>query len=287
MARTDAVTVDPGNSDALRAWVGTDGEYWVANVSIFDISLSRYQQRFLHAARIEATDRVLDLGCGTGQATRDAARVAGSGSALGVDLSSRMVDCARMRADEEGLTNARFLQADAQVHPFGASTFDVAISRTGAMFFADPVAAFTNIAKALVPGGRLVLLVWQPLARNHWVRDLSAALAAGREMPTPPPDAPGPFSLSAPDRVRSILTAGGFTDIELEGVDELMWFGDSAEQAHRFLCGLGFTEFMLNGLDDDARRAALADLRASIEAHATDAGVLYPSAAWIVTATRV
>jgi SAM-dependent methyltransferase len=287
MARTDALTVDPGNSEALRAWDGTDGDYWVANESIFDNGLSRYQQRFLEAARIEATDRVLDVGCGTGQATRDAARAAGSGSALGVDLSSRMVECAQLRAHEEGIANARFLQADAQVHPFGPSTFDVAISRTGSMFFADPVAAFTNIAEALVAGGRLVLLVWQPLARNHWVRDLSDALAAGREMPTRAPDAPGPFSLSSPDRVRSILTAGGFTDTELEGVDELMWFGDSAEQAHRFLCGLGFTEFMLNGLDDDARRAALADLRASIEAHATNAGVLYPSAAWIVTATRV
>ena len=70
MARANAVKVDPGNSDALRAWDGTDGEYWVANESIFDNSLSRYQQRFLDAARIEATDRVLDLGCGTGQATR-------------------------------------------------------------------------------------------------------------------------------------------------------------------------------------------------------------------------
>ena len=139
------------------------------------------------------------------------------GSALGVDLSAHMLDYARRRAAEEGVTNASFQQVDAQIHPFPPGAFDAAISRTGAMFFGDLTAAFTNIGRALVPGGRLVLVAWQPLPANEWIREISGALSAGRDRPAPPPDAPGPFSLSDPDRVRTILTATGFTNIELEG----------------------------------------------------------------------
>ena len=135
---------------------------------------------------------MLDVGCGTGQTTRDAARAASAGSALGVDLSSRMLDHARRRATEEGVTNVTFAQADAQIHPFEPGAYDVAISRTAAMFFGDHVAAFSNIGRALRSGGRLVLVTWQPLPGNEWIREISGALAAGRDLPAPPPDAPAP-----------------------------------------------------------------------------------------------
>lgn len=280
----DTVKVDPSNLEALRAWDGPDGDYWSENEHFFDHSLHRYQPRFLDAAGVGPDDRVLDVGCGNGQTTRDAARRATAGEALGIDLSHRMIEQARRRAAEAGLANARFVQGDAQIHPFEAGSFDRALSRTGTMFFGDPVAAFANIARALRPGGKLVQLVWQPLPRNHWIRDFSAALAAGRELPVPPLDAPGPFSLSEPGRVRSILSDAGFTDVAVDGVEELMWFGDTADEAFRLVCGLGFSQFMLRDLDDASRRRALDDLRTTIERHDTDEGVLYPSAAWLVGA---
>jgi hypothetical protein len=111
-------------------------------------------------------------------------------------------------------------------------------------------------------------------------------LAAGRALPTPPPDAPGPFSLSDPDRASSILSAAGFTDIAFDGVARPMWFGQSPDDAYRFVRNFGFTQFLLGGLDDDTRTAALDDLRANIGAHHTDDGVLYPSATWIISARR-
>jgi SAM-dependent methyltransferase len=286
MAAAGAVQVDPSNADALRAWDGDDGAYWAANEAVFDDSLERYRHRFLDAASITPTDRVLDIGCGNGQTTRDAALLATAGSALGVDLSSRMVEIARRRASEQGIDNASFLQADAQAHSFDAGAFDVAISRTGAMFFGDPVAAFTNIARALHHDGRLVLLVWQSPLRNLWFRDFFAAVAAGRDLPIPSPDAPGPFSFADPERVRPILTASGFIDVTFDGAEELMYFGHTADDAFTFVHGLGFARFMLQGLDDDARARALDALRATIDDHATDEGVLYPSAVWIITARR-
>jgi ubiquinone/menaquinone biosynthesis C-methylase UbiE len=153
MTATDAVTVDPANVEQLRAWDGDEGTYWATHADYFDRSVVEYHERLLTAAAIGDREHVLDVGCGTGQTTRDAARAASAGAALGVDLSARMLSVARSRAAEEGLTNATFVQADAQIHPFEAETYDVAISRTAAMFFGDHVAAFSNIARALRPGG--------------------------------------------------------------------------------------------------------------------------------------
>jgi hypothetical protein len=124
----------------------------------------------------------------------------------------------------------------------------------------------------------------QPLGRNEWVRELTSALAAGRDLPAPPADATGPFSLADPDRVRTILGAAGFTEIEPRSATADMWFGNDADDAYRFV--LGLLGWMLEGLDDAGRARALDGLRSTAAAHETDHGVTYGSAAWIIRATR-
>jgi SAM-dependent methyltransferase len=281
---TTSIQVDASNTAQLAAWDGDEGAYWAEHDEHFDRSIATYHGRLLDAAAVGAAEQVLDLGCGTGRTTRDAARAAAAGSAHGVDLSSRMLAQARKRAAAEGLTNVSFTQADAQIHPFEPGRYDLAISRTAAMFFGDRAAAFTNIARALRPGGRLVLLTWQTLERNAWIREISGALAAGRERPAPPPDAPSPFSLSDPDRVSELLHGAGYDDVQLEEMAEPMWFGADADDAHRFV--LGLMGWMLDGLDDTARAGAVAALHDVMAAHATSDGVLLGSAAWLVRATR-
>ncbi|SFN80674.1 Methyltransferase domain-containing protein [Geodermatophilus obscurus] len=274
--------VDPGNAAQLGAWDGAQGAYWAAQADHFDRAVARYDEPFLAAADLHPGDRVLDVGCGTGRTTRDAARV--TGSALGVDLSSAMLEVARQRAAAEGLTGVRFEQADAQVAAFPPAGFDVAVSRTGAMFFADPVAALANVGRALVPGGRLVLLVWQALEANEWMTEILGALAAGRPLPAPPPGAPGPFSLADPGRIHEVLTASGHRQVEIEGLVEPEWWGADVDDALRFV--LGFAGWLLDGLDDAARGRALADLRRRLADHVTPDGVEFGSAAWLVTARR-
>jgi SAM-dependent methyltransferase len=281
---TAELRIDPSNREQLRAWDGGEGAFWAANAEQYDRALAAYQEVFSAAAAIGSADRILDIGCGTGQTTRDAARVATSGSALGVDLSSEMIAVARSRADAEGLTNARFLQADVQIHDFGDGAFDVGISRTGAMFFGDPTAAFANIARALTVGGRLALLAWQPVASNEWFRAFFSSLAAGRDLSPPPRDAPGPFALSEPDRVRTILTSAGFSEVTLQPALHPMHFGADAADAYAFVIGqLGW---LVADLDDATRNAALEQLRTNLAAHATTEGVLYDSATWVITAIR-
>src|SRR5437588_1194187 len=135
---THTVPVDTANAEQSAAWNGGEGAYWAEHANQLDRVIAGHDRPFQAAAAIQPTDRVLDVGCGTGQTTRHAAKAAPAGSALGVDLSSKMIDLARRLALAEGAANASFEQADAQVHPFGARSFDVAISRTGAMFFGDP-----------------------------------------------------------------------------------------------------------------------------------------------------
>jgi SAM-dependent methyltransferase len=284
MAEVSAPIVDPSNAEQLRAWDGDEGAYWAAHAERFDRAVAGYDEPFAAAAAVSPTDRVLDVGCGTGQTTRAAARVATAGTAHGVDLSSQMVDAARHRADAEGIANATFEQADAQIHPFHPGVFDLVISRTGASFFGDPVAAFRNIGRALRPAGRLAMLTWQSTAQNEWIRELSGALAAGRDLPLPPPGAPGPFAFADPEHVRTVLGAAGFTDVELEPVRTEMWFGVDADDAYGFV--LGLLDWMLGGLDDAGRTKALDGLRATTVAHETDHGVVYESATWIVRARR-
>jgi SAM-dependent methyltransferase len=195
-----------------------------------------------------------------------------------------MIELARRLATAEGVTNARFEQADAQIHPFAAGAFDVVVSRTGAMFFGDPYAAFRNIAAALCPEGRLTLLAWQELPRNEWLREFLGALACGRTLPSPGADAPGPFALADPDRVHGVLTTAGFTNVRLKDLSAPMYFGPDVDSAFSFV--LGITGWMLEGLDVTERARALNALRTSIATHDTDNGVTYDSAAWIITARK-
>jgi SAM-dependent methyltransferase len=284
MTTTNAVPVDPANREQLHAWDGDEGAYWAARADHFEQALANYDTAFNDAAAIEPADRVLDVGCGTGKTTRAAARAATAGSVLGVDLSSAMLAVARQRASDEGLGNVRFEQVDAQIHPFEPESFDVAIGCTSVMFFGDRAAGLANIGRALRPGGRLVQLTWQPFPHQEWIREFSNALAGGRDLPTPPPDAPGPFTLADPDVIGSVLDAAGFINVTLTEERAPMWFGTDADDAHELV--LGLLRWMLDGLDDDGRTAAQKALRSTIAARATPDGVLYDSAAWIIRATR-
>src|SRR5438132_11595022 len=156
------------NAQMAAAWDGDEGTGWARDWEHHDRAIRGYHLRLLEAAAVAPGERVLDVGCGNGESTRAAARASGDGAALGVDLSSQMLARARELARAVGLTNVTFEQADAQVHRFEPNVYDVVLSRFGAMFFADRTAAFANIARAMQPGGRLVMVAWRTLGDNEW-----------------------------------------------------------------------------------------------------------------------
>jgi SAM-dependent methyltransferase len=257
------------NSEMVAGWDGPGGDFWATHADRFDAGVRRYHPALVAAAAPRPTDRVLDVGCGTGQLTRELARRAGS--ALGVDLSSRMLTLARERAAAAAVSRARFAQADAQVEPF--APVDLVVSRNGVMFFGDPPAAFANLRRALRPGGRLVLLVWQGYDQQEWMPTFRRLLGAG-------PMYGGPYSLGDPDHLTALLRGAGFADVELEGRTEPMLSGTTVETALAYVAGMQ-RDLLAEHPD---REAALAALRADIEEHLTPAGVEYGSAAWLVRA---
>jgi SAM-dependent methyltransferase len=250
----------------------------------YDAELRRHHERLCEAIVVGPADRVLDIGCGTGQSTRDAARAAVSGSALGVDISHEMLERARLRTAEEGLHNVTFEHGDAQVHPFPPAHFDVVISRFGTMFFADPIAAFTNIARAARTGARLVMMVWQSEERNEWAIAIRHALTAGGA--PGPATGPDPFSLADPAAVQSILAAAGFVEVRITDVREPVYYGPDAAAALDLVRDMRAPREMLARLGAAAAQRALARLRETLAAHQTSGGVQFDSRAWIVTARR-
>jgi ubiquinone/menaquinone biosynthesis C-methylase UbiE len=252
----------------------------------YDTELSRYSAALSRAWAVRADDHVLDIGCGTGQTTREAARMAPAGSALGVDVSAPAVERARELARADGLHNVTFEHADAQTHRFAEGYFDLAISRFGTMFFDDPVAAFGNIGRALRPAGRLVMLVWQTHDRNEWDVAIHEALTEPDGSGVVAGDGADPFSLADPATVERILGAAGFADIGFTPVRELICFGADTAAALTWVRGFVSTREFLERLDPGAAASALARLREVLAAHQTDDGVQFDSRAWIVSAHR-
>ena len=202
-----------------------------------------------------------------------------AGRVLGVDISAEAIEQARLAARGLGLGNVAFEQGDAQVHRFPRGGFDLAMSRFGTMFFEDPVAAFANVGGALVPGGRLVMMVWQARDRNEW--DVAVREALARSVVSAGPD---PFSLGDPQVVTAILEAAGFADVTFTDVYEPMYFGPDVDAALDWVRGFAFSRDVLSQLDPDAAALARGRLRETLAAHLSGDGVWFGSCAWIVTA---
>jgi ubiquinone/menaquinone biosynthesis C-methylase UbiE len=242
------------------------------------------------AANLQPGETVLDVGCGTGTTTVQAARAVGTtGRVTGSDISPVMIDTARESADVEGIT---WLVADAETYDFGADDVDVVISRFGVMFFPDPVAAFANLARATRPGGRLVAAVWQTRDKVP-LFDLPYATAAAvldrlglAYEPVAIDDSQ--CSLGSHDRVVAVLEPAGWRDIETRPTEQTIRVGGSlspAEAAAGAL-DLGPIRGLLEGRPDDVRDQVRIALGEAFQPSFDGTGVAVPGGFMIITARR-
>jgi SAM-dependent methyltransferase len=273
------------NAAQAQRWNGDSGRNWIAHRERHAAIRRPVIPRLLRAAGIAPGHRVLDVGCGCGEITIAAARAAHGGSALGLDLSAPMLDVARRLATEAGVGNVGFVEGDAQVYPLPPASFDAVISSFGVMFFADPVAAFGNLAGALRPGGRLAFLCWQDGRRNEL---FGIPLGAFRyHAPGLPGLAGDDDAFTDPERVSGLLAAAGYPDVRIEPVTEPVRLGSDVGDVLGYVGSMRMVRTMIADLGDAALaervRATMAEQYA---ARQRPDGVWIDTAAWLVTALR-
>ena len=276
------------NAGQVEDWNGVQAAHWVGEAGRYDGMLRALGELAMDAADLQPGDRVLDIGCGSGATTMALAELVGpTGTVTGIDLSETMLAPARDEAARADATNVRFDLGDAQIHPFPTGTFDVAYSRFGLMFFDDPVAAFTNIGRALVPDGRLAFVCWRDLAEQEWIEVPLRAAAAHVPMPhLGKPGDPGMAGLADPERTRAILRGAGFTGIEVRPVDTTVPLGGSGSLAEvmQFFEAGSLGRALLTDAGPEQAAAVRRAIRAAFAPHETPTGVVLGASVWIVTA---
>jgi len=286
----DAPTPAHPNEQMHEYWNGLAGEKWVRLERHLDDSLQPFADGLFATAHLQPGERVLDVGCGCGATTLQAAnRVGPQGFALGVDISAIMLTRARERARELGLPNAKFELVDAQSDSLPSAPFDAIISRFGVMFFAHPDAAFANLLGALRPGGRLAFVCWQKIDANPWM--FLPALAAMQHVtiqrPTDP-HAPGPFAFADAERVRGLMERAGWRDITTSRfeIPFAAGGGGSLDEAVDFMMEMGPAAQALREADAATRDRVRQAIYETMKPFERDGGVLMDAAAWIFTARR-
>jgi len=252
----------------------------------YDAEVRLHNEILRRSYDIRSHDHVLDIGCGAGQSTRDAARLATAGSVLGVDVSAIMIERARRLTDAAGLHNVTFERADAQIHDFGSERFDDMISRFGTRVFADPIAAFTNVGRAMQHKGRLVMMVWRDHHLNEWSMSIQRAISDSAGTTAGSVRTPDPFSLADPSTTAGVLEATGFGDATFIDVHEPVYYGPDVDAALEWVSGFSCVKVVLQALDSVSTARTREQLRQMLAAHASNDGVWLDSRAWIVSALR-
>lgn len=284
-----------GSPYRVTEWNGAVGDSWVLHQIRLDAMLAVFGDAAIAAAAPVAGERVLDIGCGAGAtsialADRVRGDAAGSGHVLGLDISTALIARAQAHAGDAG-GGLDFMLADAADAALPEAGFDLLFSRFGVMFFADPVAAFGHMRRALRPGGRLAFVCWREAALNDWVRlPMGAIRDIVPPLPQPDPEAPGPFSFGDPVRVGRILGLAGFADVAFAALDRAIPFGQGAtraaaiDDAVRMAFEVGPLSRALADADETIRRRAATAVRAAFAERPGAGSVMIESAAWVVTA---
>ena len=279
------------NAEAIAAWDGPLYERFVRFRHIVTTGLGAHGEEALRLYPPRPGDRVLDIGCGFGDTTQRIAELVGdAGEAVGVDAAERFIETAQAEAAAAGVANARFLVADVQSTAFDG-VYEMAFSRMGTMFFANPVAALRNVRATLVPGGRLAMVVWRRREDNAWLYRAQQIVEGIVERPEEyeqPTCGPGPFSMAGADTTSDVLLHAGFTDIAFHRCDIPILAGRDLDEAIDLVMSMGPAGEILRLLGDRAAHlhgTVHAALRDGLGEFVTDAGVVAPASTWIVAAS--
>lgn len=275
------------NADQIAYWNGPGGQHWTDRQQAQDTLLAPVSDILIDRARVNAGERIVDVGCGCGAtAIAFAQKVGPTGQVLGIDISAPMLARARQLAPAGQPVD--FVLADATVYPFVSGSFDLLVSRFGVMFFAQPALSFANMRRALRPSGRLAFACWREPRDNPWLMTpLQAVYKHVPKLPQVGPEDPGPFSFASEQRVQRILSEAGFAGIAMEPCNLSLdvGMGRGLDAAVETALEIGPAARALEGQPSDVLAAAGNSIREALTPFISGQSVRLPASIWIVTAS--
>lgn len=266
-------------------WAAARSGKWRRHLAGLEAMLAPIDEPLITALALTAAARIADVGCGAGATTIEVARRAPAGSvAHGLDLSPALIEVARRRDAHD--SSLAFEIADMGTTAPPLMPYDRLISRLGVMFFTDPLAAFANLRRWLVPGGRFAFAVWGPVEDNAWMAATRAAVAEAIALAPIDPAAPGPFRYGDAGPLVSLLGRAGFVDVTVTDWRQALPIGGRlpAPDAARFALA-SFSSFaeLLSDAGDDAQVQAHRGLTARFSRYEREGAVLMPARVHIIT----
>ena len=273
------------NAKQRELWNAQTADYWVRHKFALDTLLQPLTDLLLEAADLSGSEQVAEIGCGTGAtALQIASALNDGGHVIGIDISRKLIHSAARAAEETGIKNVSFIEADAARFEFDKAQ-DLLISRCGVMFFGDLIKAFSHLRKALQPDGRLLLAVWCAPEANEWYQfPMQCVEAFSETRDAPDYDAPGAFTLAKEARVREILNTAGFTDINLASHHPTLLVGSTVSEAAELFMAMNSIRTLLHEADDALEERVRQHMLEGLKDYQQGAGVYMKSACWLISA---
>jgi SAM-dependent methyltransferase len=277
-------------TEPIADWAAARSDKWHRHLTGMEAMLAPVNEPLITALALTTALRVADVGCGGGATTMEVLRQAPAGSVVhGLDLSPALIEAARQRHGVHD-PSVTFQVADMGTRTPPEPPYDRLVSRLGVMFFTDPPAAFANLRRWLVPGGRFAFAVWGPADDNAWMTATRAAVAEVIDLAPIEPLAPGPFRYGNVGLLVQLLEHAGFVDVTVSDWRQALPIGGGlpAPDAARFALA-SFSSFaeLLSEAGGDAPTRARRALTARFTAYEHEGAVLMPARIHIVAGRAV
>lgn len=225
----------------------------------------------LDAAGVEPGRRVVDVGTGAGDAAATATER--GAEATGVDVAAAMVQIAARRHP-----TTAFVEASVTDLPFPDESFDAAIGNIVIQHVGEPLRAARELARVLVPGGRVALSTWDAPGRSPFFGALLGAIADA-QVPPPNEIPPGPsfFAFADDAAFQGLLRSAGFAEVSV-GTISIAFPVDSLDDLISALAdGTVRTGALVRAADEAQRRTLRQSLDARLEEWRRGDGYVVPA----------
>jgi ubiquinone/menaquinone biosynthesis C-methylase UbiE len=242
----------------------------------------------LARAGIAEGHQVLDIASGTGEPAISAARLVGDkGRVTGTDLVEEMLVFAREKAQQAGLANIELNCSDGEALQYDPESFDAVTIRWGLMFMPEPEVCLTSVYKLMKQGGRISIACWSDPDKNPFISLLTETLGKYMDLPKPVPGAPGIFAFADPERLRDVIQAAGFRDIELQEMEIDFIELDSGRAYWEAMSDMAAPVMQfVNQMDSATRSWFVDDVISSADALKQDGVVRMRGTTWVASAVK-